>query len=154
MNEIPRVVDLELWSSPHSARVPFDGKAVADACRRATGLSPEIVLGLNFVPGPTDVTNTTAMLQSGEASQAEFQEFCVGQNLEPNPSSELSAARFLAFSLGQPIAWLHFPVAPEGRQAAQLVFQWSERERFIVVRGQGEQALSAVELSRFWPHDA
>ena len=150
MSEFQRVVELELWSKPRSAFEPYDGKAVAVACRAATGLPNHFVLGLNFVPDPADVRNIEARLLAGEVQESEFHAFCLARQLNPDPSSELSAARFLTFVEGQALAWLHLPEAAVGKAAMHLVLAWSEQQGFIITRGSGEQAMAEASLSRLW----
>ena len=72
---LPRVIELELWSLPGASGSPLDGKAVAESCRAETGLSPEVVLGLNFVPDTTDVTNLRSLLDSAPESLKRFRQF-------------------------------------------------------------------------------
>ena len=146
-----RIVDLELWSKPLTTVAPYDGKAVADWCRIDTELPEEVVLGLSFVPGPTDVENIRLILQSGESTKPEFEHFCKAHGLAPDLNNELSTARFLIFLRGQPIAWLHLPEEASGRKAASSIYRWAERQSLVITKGQGEKAMSISELLLHWP---
>ena len=149
-----RIIDLELWSKPLTTIAPYDGKAVADRCRLDTEQPREVVLGLNFVPGPTDVENVRLILQNGESTKPEFEHFCQAHGLPPELNNELSSARFLIYLWGQPLAWLHLPEEAEGRKAVLAVYRWAESRGFVITKGQGENAMSMSELLLHWPHDA
>lgn len=145
-----RIVDLELWSLPLEAQMPFDGKLIAEECRTSTGLPDDVVLGLNFIPDATDITNLEISISSGEVTTQAFQEFCAKNNLLHDRNDSLSAGRFLAYAFGQPLAWLHFPACAEGLVMARQIFAWASSRRFLVVAAQGEASLSMDQLERYW----
>lgn len=146
-----RIVDLELWTRPRSQAVPLEGACVAEACRAGTGLSSEVVLGLSFLPDRTDVENLRHAFSAGETTPEAFMNFCSQHALDEDFNSEPSAAKFLAYLWGQPLAWLHFPANSSGRQMAEAVSLWAEQAGFVVVAGQGEPPLSQVEILARWP---
>ncbi|MDZ7920213.1 hypothetical protein [Rhodoferax sp.] len=143
-------MDLELWSAPLDAQVPFDGKLVAEECRALTGLPGDVVLGLNFIPDITDLANLEISVASGEVTTQAFQEFCAKHNLTINRSDPFSAARFIAYAFGQPLAWLHFPAGAEGLEMARQVFAWASSRGFIVIALQGDKPLSMDQLEQYW----
>lgn len=145
-----RIVDLELWSLPLDAQMPFDGKRIAEECRTSTGLPDDVVLGLNFIPDATDITNLEISISQGEVTTQAFQEFCAKHNLLHDRYDPLSAGRFLATAFGQPLAWLHFPAGAEGLEMARQLFTWASSRRFIVVAGRGEAPLSMDQLGQYW----
>lgn len=99
----------------------LNGKVVAAECRDATGLGADVVLGLNRVPDATKVKNVRSGLASAAFSEEEdFLSFCGAHGLTAHPGNAESAARFLAFTWRQALAWLHFP-----QKAAACV--WPER---------------------------
>jgi hypothetical protein len=145
-----RIVELELWSRPRTSIAPQDGKAVAEACRNDTGLSQEVVLGLNFVPDKSDVENLQLALAAGEVTLHEFKRYCAKQQLEPAINSTSSAAAFLAYANGQPLAWCHFPAGPEGYPMARLTLQWAGSMNLLLVIAHGEQSLREAHLAELW----
>jgi len=129
---------------------PLDGKRVAQDCRSATGLAPEVVLGLNFVPDETDVQNLEFMFSGQELTREEFLEFCASRGLVPDPANLVSAARFVAFACGQPLAWLHFPAEAIGLLMARSVWAWVAGLGYVICTGQGGTPLSQTEMENMW----
>jgi hypothetical protein len=146
---VQQVVDLELWSLPQRAAVPLDGKAIAEQCRLATSLPEEVVLGLSFVSDEADVAALAAALVEGE-SRERFEAFCRQQELPDDPSHPASAAHFLAFTEGQPLAWLHFPASLAGQSMALQALRWAASQGYVVRSGQGGPALSEAEVGALW----
>ena len=127
------VVDLELWSEPESAHVVPEGETVAGECRAALSLPKTVVLGLSFIPDATDVECLKLALLEREVTEARFLAYCRRCKLPPNAQNEQSAARFLAFTYGQPLAWLHFPFTAEGLAMYRAVAAWAHQHRLVVV---------------------
>jgi hypothetical protein len=88
-----------------------------------------VVLGLNFVPDPTDVENLLASLSSGEICLEDFVAFCAERSLESNPRNERSAAEFLAFAEGQALAWLRVPAGEAGISIVRTLVGWALKVR-------------------------
>ena len=128
----------------------MDGKTVAAACRKSVGLDEEVVLGLSLLPDETDVENLRLALLSGEVAKSGFELFCKENRLPPDLNDVWSACRFLVYTRGQPLAWLHFPETPEGLQMARDAHQWSEEQNLLVF-GASEHPLSEITLSNLWP---
>jgi hypothetical protein len=145
-----RIVDLELWSYPRLTTAPHDGKAIAEACRVATSMPHEVVLGLNFVPSEVDISLLATKLAAGETSEPEFEQFCRSQGLPSDVGNQKSAAHFVAFLEGQPLAWLHFPEGSNGKDMALLVHRWAVRVGHVIRAGQGEGQLSEAEVLALW----
>ncbi|WP_133001232.1 hypothetical protein [Luteimonas arsenica] len=147
-----RIVDLELWSLPRTAASPLDGKYVAEECRVASGLPDDIVLGLNYVPSDTYVRNLASAFEDSASLAVQFSSFCQDRGLPTEKECPKSAAHFLAFWEGQPLAWLHFPSAPEGREMAIRVHEWAEKCGYAIRAGQGAPELSKIEIQAFWQY--
>lgn len=147
-----RVVEIELWSTPRSTVIPVDGKEVAAVCREGAGLPPKIVAGLNFVPDEIDVVNLRHSISEGDVSQSEFELFCLSRGLRADSTDNMSAAYFLAFSDGQPLAWLHLPENAEGYQMATAILGWAESNGYVLRLGQSCPVLTASELVTLWTH--
>lgn len=145
------IVELELWSLPFKNSAPLDARAIAEQCRLATSASEAIVLGLNFVPGPTDVLLLEAKIKAGEVSEHEFQQFCGSHRLAPDVTDPKSAAHFMVFAEGQSLAWLHFPASGDGEVMARFVHRWASAAGYIICLGQGEPALAESEIQALWP---
>ncbi|WP_087496116.1 hypothetical protein [Curvibacter sp. AEP1-3] len=145
-----RIVDLELWSRPLEAQMPFDGKLIAEECRASTSLPDDVVLGLSFLPDSTDISNLETSISRGEVTTQAFQEFCTEHNLRHDQNDPLSACRFLADAFGQPLAWLHFPADIEGLEMAQLMFAWASNRGFLLIDAQRESPLSMDQIRRYW----
>jgi hypothetical protein len=146
------VIDLELWSRPKTATTPADGKRIAESCRAITRLPDDVVLGLSFVPDATDVINVCRLILDGDATVEEFNSFCVESGLSPDQQNVQSAACFFAYACGQPLAWLHFPATPDGREMAKSLVAWAKQEALVVTWGQGEPPLSEEEILQLWNH--
>ena len=148
--KMQRIVELELWSSPRQNTVPYDGKSVAEACSVATAVPREVVLGLNFVPSEVDVLLLARKVEAAETSKSEFEQFCRQRALLSEVGNQESAALFLAFSEGQPLAWLHFPVSGIGKDMALLVHRWAASSGYVIRLGQGEHELSEAGVLALW----
>jgi hypothetical protein len=127
-----RVVELELWSAPLVGEVPFEGKIIAATCRQSTGLPEDVVLGLSFVPDQTDVENLRLSLERAEVSLVDFQQYCARNGLPPDANNISSAAQYLSYVGGQPLAWLHFPASQEGRGMAKVAIEWANENGYLV----------------------
>ncbi len=146
-----RIVDLELWAAPRVSAILEDGHEVAKACRRATNLADNVVLGLSFVPSEVDVINLAADIDERRLTIAEFESFCRSSGLALDPRNPRSAAHFLAaYAEGAPLAWLHFPEGAEGLQMALAVSNWATDRGYIIRTGQGEPRLSEAAIRAFW----
>lgn len=145
-----RIVELELWSSPRRSTAPKDGKAVAKACCAGTLAPQDVVLGLNFVPGEIDVELLARSFETRESSLLEFEQFCRNEGLPSEAANPQSAAHFLAFCEGQPLAWLHLPEASTSRDMALRIHRWAVGNGYVVRKGQGEPELSEAEILALW----
>ena len=121
----PLIVELELCLPPLSDRAPLEGKQLAARCQRETGLSSDVVLGLNFVPDEQDVEQLKRALETEEVKSEDFHSFCETRGLRPNPEDTRSAAEFPVFARGQRLAWLHLPAEPSGLAMAKTIVRWA-----------------------------
>jgi hypothetical protein len=138
-----RIVELELWLPPHRPDAPLDGRDVAERCRSETGLAENVVLGLNFVPDLVDVENLRDAMKRGEFEEDELMAFFVARGLQPNQECERSAAEFLSYARGQPVAWLHLPAERSGVEMARTLASWARSNGLQLRDGES----SADELS-------
>lgn len=146
-----RIVELELCSTPRVHKEPLDGKEVAERCKADTGLSDDIVLGLNLVPDELHVQDLRASLDNGDQTLDEFNSFCAQRGLEPSPSSERSAAEFLAYVEGQRLAWLHLPEEDEGLNMARALVAWAAANGMDIHDGASTyERLSEEQIYACW----
>lgn len=134
----PLVIELEIWSQPGSELERDAGKEIGPRCSSELCLPGGIVLGLSAIPDPIDAQNLRSYLAEGELSYAEFQEFCVNRGLPADVSVIDSAARFLAYSHGVPLAWVHLPASPEGLEFGCRVHLWARSHKYCLVEPSAE----------------
>ena len=144
------VVELELRSRPLSSPTPLNGRAVADKCRQDIDLPATVVLGLNYVPDEIDSVNLLTAIANREFSLQEFSHHCEQQMLKNDPTDKVSAASFLAYVEGQPLAWLHIPATSEGQIIAKRLSTWATKNGFHIVLGQGKAPLTTEQISNLW----
>jgi hypothetical protein len=147
----PLIVELELWLPPFSDRAPLEGKELAARCQRETALSSDVVLGLNFVPDEQDVDQLKMAVEVGEVTLVDFKNFCERRGLRPSPEDTRSAAEFLVFMRGQPLAWLHLPAEPRGLAMARTITRWAHENDMQVHDGASTyEMLSEEQVYRRW----
>ncbi len=132
------VIELELWSRPSSSLPPEIGKLVVAArCSSALSLPAGVVLGLSEIPDPIDSQNLDTLLAAGELLRKEFDEFCKQNGLEANVGAVDSAAKFLEYSYGRPLAWVHLSASTGGVEMGQRVNAWAHSEGYCLVEPHG-----------------
>ena len=141
----PLIVELELWLPPLSDRVPLEGKELAARCQRETGLSADVVLGLNFVPDQQDVEQLGRAVELGEVKAEDFHYFCITRGLPPDQEDTRSAAEFLVFIRGQSLAWLHLPAEPVGLEMAKTITRWAHENDIQIHDGDSTYELLSEE---------
>ena len=150
----PLIVELELWLPPRCEQAPLEGKDVADRCQHETGLAPDVVLGLSFVPDEHDVGALRRAIEQGEVKLEEFRRFCLGRGLPFEAENARSAAEFVAFTQGQPLAWLHLPAESAGLDMAKVLTQWAHKSGYELRDGSSTfELLSDSQVYALW-HDA
>ena len=134
----PLVIELEIWSQPGLELEPDAGKEIGPRCCSELRLPEGIVLGLSAIPDPIDAQNLRSYLVGGELSYPEFQEFCVNRGLPADVSAIDSAARFLAYSYGVPLAWVHLPASSEGLEFGCRILLWARSHKYCLVEPSAE----------------
>ena len=102
----PRVRELEVWSKPGVLMPPEYGKELAQELW-AVDIPREVFLGLSAIPDEAHIINLRMAIEAGELSLEDFKSFCLGHSLAPQADSAESASKFLEYSLGRPLAWVH-----------------------------------------------
>ena len=142
---LPLIVELDLCLPPRSDRAPLDGKQLSARCQRETGLSSDVVLGLNFVPDEQDVEQLKRTHETEEVKPEDFQSFCLTRGLRPNPEDTRTAGEFLAFARGQRLAWPHLPAERPGLAMAKTIVRWAHENGLEVHDGASTYELLSDE---------
>lgn len=153
---MPAVIELELWSQP-SSNLPRDiGKElIGPRCTNDLDLPAGVVLGLSEVPDEIDAENLVASIAAGELSQKEFDEFCDHHCLEANVRSKDSAAKFLEFAYGRPLAWVHLPDSLFGIEMGDRINAWARSNGYCLVEPDSAFCiLEGARLEHLWSQDA
>lgn len=136
--KMPAMIELELWSRPTTSLPPEIGKLViGPQCSRELGLPEGVVLGLSDIPDPIDSQNLETSIAGGELSWMAFSEFCVKNGLDENVGTADSAAKFLDFSYGRPLAWVHLVESTDGFEMGQRINEWAHSEGYCLVEPHG-----------------
>lgn len=150
-----RVIELEIWSRP-SFNLPQEiGKqAIGPRCTDELKLPEGVVLGLSEIPDPVHALNLGMSLAAGEVSRQAFDEFCSQNGLEKNVSSIASAAKFLEYTYGRGLAWVHLPATAEGVSLGQRINAWAHSEGYCLVEPYSHCFLNGVSLEHLLPPNA
>lgn len=117
-----RVREFEVWSKPGRVLSPDYGKDIqADVW--ALGVPRDVFLGISSFPDQSDVDRLESLLAVGQVTSQQFERFCIENGLEGKVQDQDSAARFVEFQLGRPLAWVHIP---EGDGSAALLQRVTE----------------------------
>ena len=132
MNE---VYELELWSRPR-ALLPLEyGKELEKEVNLKLSLPKGIFSGLSLVYSDTDRDNLLHALNEKELKHEQFLVFCKMGKFEPSANNKESAARFLEFSYGRALAWLHIPHTPSGLKYYSSLLAWATENKFNIQCG-------------------
>ncbi|MGP4846339.1 hypothetical protein ACTXGQ_19620 [Marinobacter sp. 1Y8] len=126
------IVELEMWSSPGACLPAEFGKEFKVNIDSALELDDSIFLGLSFVPEKIDSENLSLSFRLGELAVEDFEVFCRFRGFEPNLQNHESAARFLEFEYGRPVAWLHLPYNNRGIRILNKLMSWAVKNGFSI----------------------
>lgn len=101
--------EFEVWSLPGSQLDSEYGKNTLQREMWDAGVPRDVFLGVSVIPDVVDCNNLEAAIQSGEFTEKDFQEFCLKNELPYAHDSEESSARFLEYTRGRCLAWIHLP---------------------------------------------
>jgi len=113
--------ELEVWSPPGHLLNPEFGKLVLAPEMWREGISRDVFLGLSAIPDPVDCENLKSDIESGVVTMQAFSTFCFEQGLVDSTDNQLSASRFLEYSYGRPLAWVHIPDAAAALDLASAI---------------------------------
>ncbi|MBV1777397.1 hypothetical protein KSF73_16875 [Burkholderiaceae bacterium DAT-1] len=127
------VREMELWTSP--------GKLYADSFPAEVGksfstelpLASNIFIALNSVPDEIDSENLLIAFEEGELAVGDFKRFCMLAGFECDEYNHLSACRFLEFSYGRKVAWIHLPESTDSESELKLIAAWTREKGLALV---------------------
>jgi len=120
--KMKRIHEFEAWSTPGKL-LPVDfGKYLAhhyksNGTLAKLGIPDDVFLGLSNIPSEVDVHNLKISIEKGELRMDGFIAFCNEHGFEPDIESKVSACKYIEYSDGVPIAWIHIP---EGQEEEML----------------------------------
>lgn len=127
-----QIFELEMWSRPNTCLPSGLGKDLKQTLDSILELDESIFLGLNFVPDKTDSENLLLALNNRELDLGDFHAFCKAWQLAPSTGNYESAARFLEFQYGRPLAWLHLPHDQRGLVALNKLLAWAVENGYTI----------------------
>jgi len=118
-----RVHEFEAWSTPGKLLSADYGKDLVREYKSRgvlaeLGIPDDVVLGLSNIPGKVDVDKLKMEIKNGWLTIENFFSFCHEYELEPDIESEMSACKYIEYSYGVPVAWIHIP---EGHEKEMLL---------------------------------
>lgn len=127
-----KVCELELWSKPN-ANLPEDvGLSLVKKAIIELELD-KIIVGLSFLPDSTDVENLKICLAEKELDIFQFKSYCSKNNLSNDLNNAESAALFLEYEYGRPLAWIHIPTDVCLEETIQKIKNWAKKSDSIII---------------------
>lgn len=103
-----KVHEYEAWSQPGLLLTDNYGKEVAEYLYQR-GIPHDAFLGLYNMSDHTDVEDMRLSMTAGEINEEDFILFCKAQGLIPDPLDIKSANKFMEYSFGRVLGWVHIP---------------------------------------------
>jgi hypothetical protein len=135
-----RVHEFEVWSTKGKL-LPVDyGKDLRDELLASGifanhGIPDDVFIGLSNIPDKIDVHNLKMDIKEGVLTMEGFITFCHEYGLEPNIESNFSANKYLEYTYGSPIAWIHIPDGSEIRTLPLIIEIMNERGHIVIETG-------------------
>lgn len=130
-----RIWELEVWSPPGLQLHVEYGKTVLAPEMWSAGIARDMFLGLSEVPDSTDCQNLQMGLDSGALAKDAFTDFCLSHGLVGSTNDALSAARFLEFTYGRKLAWVHIPDSAAASKLAKEIHRLVAVKGFLLLDG-------------------
>ncbi|WP_265284926.1 hypothetical protein [Verminephrobacter aporrectodeae] len=92
----------------------------------------DVFIGLSEIPSETHCEILNLNIQSGRLTEDSFKEFCLIHGLPDNLQSKESAAKFLEYMRGRPLAWIHLPIDAEPTLLPLIVKIISELGHIVI----------------------
>jgi hypothetical protein len=128
---VKRVHEFEAWSTPGKVLASNYGKTLQLEFWRL-GIPQEVFLGLDSIPDQTDCDILRIAIERGELTKSDFEKFCAEYSLLGDLSDAESACRFLEFTEGRCLAWIHIPEGEEANILPQVTALLRERGHIVV----------------------
>lgn len=135
-----RVHEFEVWST-RGQLLPVDyGKDLRDELLikgifTDLGIPDDVFIGLSNIPDKVDVHNLKMDIKEGVLTMEGFIAFCHEHGFEPNIESNFSANKYLEYTYGSPIAWIHIPDGSEMRMLPLVIKIMDERGHIVIETG-------------------
>ncbi|WP_265284927.1 hypothetical protein [Verminephrobacter aporrectodeae] len=126
------VRELEAWSKPGHLLDPEYGKDVLQQKLWAKGVPRDVFIGLSEIPNERHCKILEWTIQSGDLTEDSFKEFCLSRGLPDSMQSKESAANFLEYMEGRPLAWIHLPIDAEPTLLPMIVKIISELGHIVI----------------------
>jgi hypothetical protein len=127
-----RVRELEAWSIPGQLLPVEYGKLTLQRELWAAGVPRELFVGDSAIPDATDCENLRLAIQEGELIEEEFQSFCSLHDLCADLSNEEAAAKFLEYSQGRCLAWIHLPAGADPSLLQMVIGLLKEKGHVVI----------------------
>jgi hypothetical protein len=101
------VRELEIWGAPGEELEREESDRLIGQIASELGLPEMALIPYHSIPDKTDVENLSICLLEGELTLEAFTRFCHLRGLNVDLADEEVASKFLIFSFGQKLAWLH-----------------------------------------------
>lgn len=143
MSSSRRVRELEAWSTPGKLLSANYGKDLAQELWNL-GIPRDVYLGLDDIPDQTDIENLRLAIEAGDLAVEAFKNFCKAHSLPPSLVSAESSCKFLEYSLGRRIAWIHVPQDSDPQVLQDLISVLKDRGHVVVDPESGGQHPNVV----------
>jgi hypothetical protein len=132
---MPKVFELEVWSKPGKNIDAEAGKVLEAMITKELCLDFGVVLGLSFVPNKVHVDNLLIAINERELLSVNYFRYCEKNNLTKSLHDIRSAAFYLEYEYGRPLAWIHIPYNEIGKGICLDVIKWCDSHSYNVVDG-------------------
>ncbi|MBU6953626.1 hypothetical protein [Hahella sp. HN01] len=142
--DLQAIFELEIWSQPGGCCNATQGLEIEKLLKKELPSSIDFIVGHDFSPNNIDVENLSISMQEKELKESNFKSFCIQRGLSPDLNDSESAARFLEYSYGRLLAWVHLPHDELGKEIFIKLVKWLSDKRYNL---QGADANYCVNLS-------
>lgn len=126
------VQEFEVWSRPGMVFPQDYGKDLQEEIW-GLGVPRDVFLGVSNIPDETDVVRLRLALDRREVELSQFSSFCEQLGLDADLECQSSASRFMEFSFGRVLAWVHIPEGGDERHLLQQIKSAIESRGFVLV---------------------
>lgn len=128
-----RVLELEIWSYPEQYLPESYGRVLGDQFIADTNLDDDVFIAINLIHDSTDVENLAIAIDNQELEISDFLIFCQNHHLAEDLQDCTSAFRFLEYSYGRLIAWLHIKENTEMQVIIRQIAYWTQKKGYALI---------------------